>query len=416
MQSLIILGRQPSLGTAELESLYGAEKIHPIGSQSVAVDVDPCLLAFDRLGGAIKFAKILTELNTTDWDQLSAFLINSSPEHSKRMPSGKMHLGLSVYGFQKSPKQIQSLAISLKKAIRITGRSVRVVPNNNSDLSSAQVTHGRLTSPNGWELLLVKNGPKTVIAQTVKVQDIAAYTKRDQARPKRDTKVGMLPPKLAQIIVNLSVGLLPPESTQSICDIPPDQPIPKTHFSGSLLLDPFCGTGVIIQEASIMGYDCLGTDIDQRMVDYSRENLDWLSKSHKSPISNEVSINFYKADARNYTWQPKPTIIASETYLGRPLTSLPSRSILDPTIKDADLIVRSFLKNIHPQLKPGTRLCLAIPAWQIKPGHFIHLPLLDSIGVIGYNRVSFTHTRSDQLLYYRPHQAVARELLVLTKS
>ena len=50
MQSLLILGRQPSLGLAELESLYGASALTTVGNQAVIVDVDPCLLAFDRLG------------------------------------------------------------------------------------------------------------------------------------------------------------------------------------------------------------------------------------------------------------------------------------------------------------------------------------------------------------------------------
>ena len=197
MQSLLILGRQPALGLAELESLYGAAKLRPAGRKAVIVDVDPCLLAFDRLGGAVKFAKVLAELNTTDWQEISTFLAQAAPGHSRAMPPGKMHLGVSSYDFEKTPKEVQRLAIELKSAIRTTGRSVRVVPNNANELSSAQVTHSRLTTDNGWELLLIRDRARTIIGQTVKVQDIASYARRDQARPARDPKVGMLPPKLA---------------------------------------------------------------------------------------------------------------------------------------------------------------------------------------------------------------------------
>jgi hypothetical protein len=49
MQSLLILGRQPDLGLAEIESLYGADKISPILSDVAIVDVDPCLLALKDL-------------------------------------------------------------------------------------------------------------------------------------------------------------------------------------------------------------------------------------------------------------------------------------------------------------------------------------------------------------------------------
>jgi hypothetical protein len=38
------------------------------------------------------------------------------------------------------------------------------------------------------------------------VQDIDAYAERDFERPMRDAFVGMLPPKLAQIMLNLAVG------------------------------------------------------------------------------------------------------------------------------------------------------------------------------------------------------------------
>jgi hypothetical protein len=50
----MILGRQPALGLAELESLYGGDKLRPVGNKVVIVDVDPCLLAFDRLGGSLE--------------------------------------------------------------------------------------------------------------------------------------------------------------------------------------------------------------------------------------------------------------------------------------------------------------------------------------------------------------------------
>lgn len=221
MQSLCVLGRQPGLGLAELESLYGAKKLQPLADHAVVVDVDPCLLAFDRLGGSVKFCKMLTVLDTTDWKQIEKFLIEVSPGHSERMVEGKMHLGLSAIGFDITVQQLQATALSLKKVIRKTGRSVHVIPNNELELNSASVLHNKLTGPTGWELILIKHGDKTYVTQTVKVQDINAYAARDQVRPKRDTKVGMLPPKLAQIIINLAVGELPDEAKQSVCEIPP---------------------------------------------------------------------------------------------------------------------------------------------------------------------------------------------------
>ena len=410
MQSLMVLGRQPALGLAELESLYGSAKVTAVGEKVAVVDVDPCLLAFDRLGGSVKFCRILTTLETTNWKEIEKFLAQVSPGHSERMPEGKMRLGLSVIGFDISLKKLEASGLTLKKAIKKTGRNVRLVPNKAPELNTAQVLHNQLTGPTGWELVFIRDGSKTVIAQTVKVQDIESYTRRDRERPKRDTKVGMLPPKLAQIIINLAVGELPTDKLESICDIPAGEPIPR-KLLGKTVLDPFCGTGVLLQEALLMGYDIYGTDLEQRMVDYSQANLDWLKEIYNFDEKERLEAG----DATGHHWQTAD-FVASETYLGRPLTSLPDAETMAQNTADCNLIIKKFLRNIHDQIKPGTRLCLAVPAWQTKRDQFKCLPLVDQIEDLGYNRVSFEHLGNESLIYYRPDQIVARQLLVITRK
>ncbi|HVX23958.1 MAG TPA: methyltransferase domain-containing protein [Candidatus Saccharimonadales bacterium] len=412
MQSVLILGRQPELGLAELESLYGADKLRPIADgRAVIVDVDPCLLAFDRLGGSVKFCKLLTILDTTNWSKIEKFLLDVSPGHASTMPEGKMRLGLSVIGLPLKPKQLEVTGLKLKKAIRTTGRNVRLVPNNDLELNSAQVLHNQLTGPTGWELYFLRDGEKTVVVQTVKVQDITAYTRRDRERPKRDTKVGMLPPKLAQIILNLASGAIPEPQLQNICDIPAGQAVPRTILHQTVL-DPFCGTGVVLQEALLMGYDVLGSDLEPRMVDYTQANLKWLG-SFTADLPDSYTVE--AGDATNYEWTNPVDLVASEVYLGRPFTSAPNAEILSQTVSECNLIIKKFLQNIHSQLKPGTRLCLAVPAWRTN-GQFRHLPLIDSLSDLGYNRLSFEHLRDANLLYYREDQLVARELLVITRK
>lgn len=408
----MVLGRQPALGLAELESLYGAEKLRPVGDKAVIVDVDPCLLAFDRLGGSLKFCKVLTTLETIDWKEIEKFLVQVSPGHSEKMPEGKMRLGLSTIGFDVSLKQLETTGLTVKKAIKKTGRNVRLVPNKEHELNAAQVIHNQLTGPTGWELVFIKDEGKTIVSQTVKVQDIDAYSKRDRERPKRDARVGMLPPKLAQIIINLAVGQIPEDKLESICDIPANQEIPLTLLNQSIL-DPFCGTGVMLQEAALMGYYPYGTDLDQRMVDYSEDNLSWLIMDNSRLHS--IDFRLFSGDATVAQWNDFD-FVASETYLGRPFTARPSDEILAQTISECNLIIKKFLQNIHAQMKPGTRLCLAVPAWQTQPDRFKHLPLIDQIGDLGYNRVIFERARDEDLIYFRPDQIVARQLLVITRK
>lgn len=411
MQSLITLGRQPAISLAELESLYGPAALTSVGPYAVIVDVDPCLLAFDRLGGAIKFCKVVHILESSQWRQVEKFLMQAGPQHAASVPEGKLNLGLSVQGFDVNLRQLEATGLNLKKAIRKTGRSVRLVPNKELELNTAQVHHNKLTGPNGWELVLIKDGDRTVIAQTVKVQDIASYTYRDRERPKRDARVGMLPPKLAQMIINLAVGRLPEDRLSNICDVPAGERLPRPVLD-KVILDPFCGTGVLLQEAALMGYTPYGTDLEQRMIDYSQANLDWLGEQYRV---DTTKLLLQKGDATNHVWQLPVDFVAGETYLGKPFTSAPAAEALAQTVADCNLIIKKFLRNLHTQIPAGTRLCLAVPAWATKNAsqRFKLLPLVDQMSDLGYNRVSFEHAGDDELIYHRTDQYVARQLLVI---
>lgn len=393
-RSICILGRLPALGIAELESLYGKEHIKPL-KEAAILDIPAEEINFKRLGGTIKVARLLAELPYSSWKQLTQYLIDKVPEHLQHVPAGKFTLGLSAYGLKVNARDVNRAALEIKKAAKKTGRSMRVVPNKTSTLSSAQLLHNKLTHKGGWELIFIADGTKTYLAQTIFVQDINAYAARDQARPKRDPLVGMLPPKLAQIIINLAV----PAKF-------------KDQSSKIRILDPFCGTGVILQEALLMGYNVIGTDIDLRMVEYSKTNIRWLFEQFPQ-LDGQVVIE--TADATNYMW-PRFSAVASEAYLGRALNELPSQPVMSKITGDVNTIIEKSLQNLAPQLRPGQRICIAVPAWRKPNGQLIHLPLIAKLTDIGYNRLSFKHVRNDDLIYFRENQIVARELVVLTRK
>jgi tRNA G10 N-methylase Trm11 len=412
MQSLVILGRQPDLGLAELISLYGEDKVERINVQAAVIDIDPCNFKFDRLGGSTKFAKLLSTIETTDWADIEKFLVTAAPDQSKTMPEGKMTLGISVYGFNMNFKSILTAGIKLKKAIQKTGRSVRIVPNKTNELSAAQIIHNKLTSDKAWDLLIIKGQKNTFVAQTIKGQDIEGYTRRDQKRPFRDSRIGMLPPKLAQIIINLAVGLIPEAELTSICE-DGSEASPASNNYKLKVLDPFCGTGVVLQEASLMGYSAIGSDFNDRMVDYSIKNIRWLKTEFK--IEDNQTQEIFLGDAITTKW-PKFDSIACESNLGKPLSALPSSQELRSVIKQADEVIEGFLKNLAKQSSSSQRFCIAVPAWQISENRFQHLPVLDLIEDLGYNFVDFKNISSEQLIYYRPGQVVARQLLVITRK
>ena len=397
-KSLCILGRQPALGLAELENLYGAEHVQRLPGAAL-LDVPAGEINFKRLGGTLKVAQLLNILPGNSWKLAYDYLAANVPEHLQHLPGGTFTLGISVYGMDINVKKLGADLLSLKKIIRATGRSVRIVPNKTLELNSAQVLHNKLTHRGAWELLLVCDGGQIYLAQTLFVQDIEAYAARDQARPKRDARVGMLPPKLAQIIINLCS---PEDGRQKTEDGKPKKAV--------RILDPFCGTGVILQEALLMGYHVLGTDNDPRMVDYAKTNIQWLVEKYPG-IEGQVVIEM--GDATSHQW-PRFSVVASELYLGRPLAFLPQPDKLKEIVRDVNTITKKFLANLASQQRPGQSVALAVPAWRTKNG-YEHLPLLDNLTSLGYNRRSFVHIKNDELIYFREGQIVARELLLLNR-
>ncbi len=403
-KTLCILGRQPALGLAELESLYGAEAVSPAEGAAL-LSIPAGEINFKRLGGTIKVAQILDILNANTWPDIRNHLLKVVPEHLKKRPEGKFTLGLSLYGFDTPVNDINKTALAIKKA---GGRPLRVVPNKTPALSSAQVLHNQLTRRGAWELNLFKNGAQTILAQTFFVQDINAYAARDQARPARDARVGMLPPKLAQILINLAVGQID-DRRSTLNDRDDSDPTSNVNRRTSIL-DPFCGTGVLLQEALLMGYSALGTDIEPRMIEFSQRNLDWLNEQFPGLPKKAV---LEVGDATSHQWSGEIGAVASETYLGRPLGSVPTPAKLEEIVQDVNTILRKFLKSLSGQIKPGTPICLAVPAWRTGKTTFKHLPVIDRLTDMGYNVTKFEHVSNKDLIYYRENQIVARQLIVI---
>jgi tRNA G10 N-methylase Trm11 len=387
-KSVAVLGRQTALGLAELESLYGDSVVTKLGSQCALVDLRNEQISFGRLGSCIKLAKLLTILDTTDWLKIAEYITSQLPEHVVRLDEGKLTIGLSAIGFDVSPPKVNACGLSLKKIVKQSGRPCRIIPNKTAELSSATVLNNRLFSSHNWEILVIRAGRSTYLAQTTNVQDIFAYAARDQQRPKRDPRVGMLPPKLAQTIINMA-----------------------NPTAESVVLDPFCGTGVLLQEALLMGMDAYGSDLEERMIDYSKANLDWLGEKY------DLGARKYflaAGDATTTQWKPFDTI-ACETYLGRPLVSLPDPATLNKIMTDVDTIHKKFLANVARQTSPGFHMCVAVPAWKTNAG-FKHLRTLDHLAELGYTRAVFKNASAEELIYHRPGQIVGRELAVLVRK
>ena len=366
MKYLAVLGRLPKLSLAELESLFNnVEPQTPVLATFLS-DQAPDI---NRLGGTQKLG---VELPGG---------VNALLDYLANLPEGKITLGVSDFRKNTRAFKAQGEALKLKKILQRNGRSVRVLENKAAVLSTATSHHNQLAEkPNHVEIMLTDFGNFKLTG----VQNITHYAKRDQARPARDAKVGMLPPKLAQILINLCGPLK----------------------SGSVLLDPFCGTGVVLQEAHLMGLKPYGTDLEPRMIEYSKRNLDWLGCQ-----TYEVT----PGDATSFTWQPFDAV-AAEAFLGQPMSQPPADIKLKQEKERCRAIILGFLKNLATGAPKNTPVVIAIPAWLRPDGTYSRLNLLDEAEKLGYNVKKFINLGPSDLLYYREGQIVARDIIVLRKK
>jgi len=385
MKYIALLGRLPKLSLAELESQFTGVKMAEgrgggLETPPVAEFESETVPEIGRLGGVLKLAERLGK-----FPEALGFL--------EGLPEGKITLGVSDLRPGASGFKAQGEALKLKKILQRRGRSVRVLSNKTAVLSTATSHHNQLAEkPNHVEILITKDGYYKLTG----VQNITEYAKRDQARPARDAKVGMLPPKLAQILINL-------------CG-----PLPEN----AILLDPFCGTGVVLQEAFIMGYTPYGTDLEPRMVEYSKKNMKWLverlSKIDVKYFFDESYIA--EGDATSYCWNRSFDAVACEAFLGQPMSQPPAEIKLKQEKERCKAIILGFLKNLSGQARTGTPVVVAVPAWLRENGKYSRLNILDEVEKLGYNVVKFRNSRQDDLLYYREGQIVAREIIVLRKK
>lgn len=381
-----ILGRLPKLSIAELEAMFGKPHVRAVSHDVATIDTDN--LSIDALGGSLKCGKIIHTLPADSRPTLeqASHWITHTYIHQLLAVGGKITLGISAYGLSTSPRHLQKIGLSLKSSMKRHGASLRLVPNTTTALSTATSHNNKLgLSPKKRELFIIKTDDGAIlIAESNGAQNITAYARRDRNRPRRDTFVGMLPPKLAQIMVNLAVG----------------------NAAKATILDPFCGTGTVLQEALLKRYDVCGSDLSQKMIDYTTENIAWLqSKYH---ITGTVR-SLEQADAMTHQWPKAQQLdaVVCETYLGQPFSAPPSPKKLHEVTGNCNHIITNFLRNIHSQLTPGTTLCIAVPAWRDASRNLTHLPLIKDLETLGYI------LQQPPLIYSRSDQVVVREILLL---
>lgn len=291
--------------------------------------------------------------------------------------------------------------MEIKKYLKEHGISCRLVTSKEKTLSSVVVTQNKLISQ-GIEIIIFKQNNKIIIGHTLSVQPFKKLSFRDYGRPARDDRSGMLPPKLAQIMINLSTVRTRPDA---------------------FLLDPFCGSGTILTEAMLMGYkNLIGSDISQKAIEDTEKNIKWIEKNYKLHLpAGKAGIANYKLFNKSVTQLYqflKPNsidAIITEPYLG------PQREKFNvqKVVKELEELYSAALQEFKKILKPNGQIVMIWPIFRIKNNLIKINPTLNDFKIINpipkflLQNKNIKLTNRNTIIYGREKQKVWREIVVL---
>ncbi len=375
------LGRKKDLCFAELLSVLGKENLIEKNLDTAIFNLKEieAQILQNKLGGTIKIIEILEELpQNTKTPELKKYFESFLKDNFNDY-EGKIPFALSVLSFYNQREiDIKGLLMFVKKTLKSLGLNSRFINKNFQNTKPSTIYKARIIK-RGVDINVIKGNKKLFLGKTVAIQDIDKYSKRDFEKPCRDAKVGMLPPKLAQIMINLG-------------------------GETNTIFDPFCGTGTILTEGLLMKKDVIGSDIEEKMIDYSNKNCKWLIDEFLDDMKkSNAQMPEYKVFTRDSRFLNKkvmpflPDAIITEGYLGKPISKFPSEEEMEKTFRELSNLHFNWLNAIKSFCNAPIVMCTT--AFKDK-SKIIHMPRFEELAnSAGYKLIeSFTYDRPDQIV------------------
>jgi tRNA (guanine10-N2)-dimethyltransferase len=202
----------------------------------------------------------------------------------------------------------------------------------------------------------------------LKLTDITSKTFSER-RPRKKPffHPSAMPSKMARCMVNLAHGK-----------------------AEAIMLDPFCGTGTSLIEATYIGCRALGVDAQYRMISGCKKNLAHFNISAEGLVVGDArQLPFFRVDC-----------VVTDPPYGR------SASTLKSTTKQ---LVQEVLAASRDLLGMGQRICVALPITANGLGQVNHLAqdLAEFVNGLGYKTIE------SHMVYI--HSSLTREIMVYEK-
>lgn len=376
-----LLGREFKISVAEIISVFpNINTIYQDKSILIwdNISKEEILKKANNIWGTIK----IIELETTE-KTLAELILAKAPYE------GKFRYGLNLYWEKQS---LKDLLMKVKKALKEEWISTRFTNKDFKNLSSAQILGENLVKRESDFNSIVTNTAR-YFGSTIWVQDINAYSKRDYSKD-RDMQIGMLPPKLSQMMINLSWG--------------------KTIY------DPFVGLGTILIESLHMGNTkVFGSDLNEKMVETAMNNCKEVSQN----LFLDATIKTSKLNAKFINesdyFDEWVDAIVSEWYLGEIMTK--KNIAIDRIEKQRESLVKiysAFFENLSKIKYSGT-VVISFPFWDFKGKYIFFTEVYEALEQYCEVQALFPAnfdiqtTKTGSLLYKRDSQLVWREIYKL---
>lgn len=303
MLYLFILGRNPELSVAELKSFFKKEKYEysefKVRGNSVLIDFDRNLDAgvVELLGGTIAIGRVLCDTKNIDKTEIYF--------------SEKNNFSYVLWDFSDESENISEYLKKRfkKEKLKASEKKLRLEMDL-QDSEKAQNLSSKLVQE---QYFVFEN----YFGKIIEYYDYEKVEKRDMQKPVRRESLS-ISPRLAKIMINLS-GVKENE----------------------ILLDCFCGVGVVLSEALNQNIKVVGVDKDKDAIKGALENLKWFGFSEENykllnEDSSRVNLSKFKISG-----------MASEPDFGETLKKIPDEKKAEEMIKRFENLMTKILINIR---------------------------------------------------------------------
>jgi len=372
-----LLGNTPKFSVAEIIAVSRATRVTMLQSEVATMDLpsdEDAIALLEKLGGTIKIMRELAVFEKPTDDDIITIATKTLTRESLK---DKIAFGVSEIGRDHLPVfDARSIKTHLKKM----NYTAQFKEGPRGGVPTALLLH----KANVQEIVLIGSNTGTVIGKTVAVQNIDAWTEVDRGKPYFDAKKGMLPPKVARMMLNWGLGSFEPT----------EKPV---------LYDPFCGSGTILLEAIALGHTKLiGSDLDPASTRGTKENIAWYAGVKEANIIPEIKTG----DVTKVTPSKKIDLIVTEPFLGKPK---PNIAKVPYIFKGLEKLYKGAFKHWTTILADKATIVIVMPTITAEQKNgksytYSMEKFIDSLSNMGY-------TTSSEPIEYSRSQAVVRRTL-----